>query len=264
MSNILAPVNFSDASNNAALYAAQLAKDLNMSLILLHVISVPLTIPPVPLPGEMYDDMRRDTMNQLKILADQLQSATDVKAELVVEMGSLGFQIETTIQHYNPRMLVMGISVESATRVFFSSNVFETFKELHVPLLVIGEDVIYTKPERIALAFDFASDTNFHAASIVDYCKQYDARLDVVHVNKKPENVTLVKVQDLKITLSGVNADVHLIDDEIVEAGLHRYLAINKTDQLILLPQDHGFFEFHTSETKRLLWKFNVPIVVMR
>lgn len=264
MSNILAPVNFSEASNNAALYAAQLAKELNISLVLLYVISVPLTIPPVPLPGEMYDEMRMDAMERLKDLADKLQEVTGVESRCVAEMGSLGFQLQTAVQTYKPHMVVMGISKESATRVFFSSNVFETFNELSVPLVVVGEDVIYRKPSKIILAYDFVATTHIPSAALLKYIANFNANLEIVHVNKKTETIELSKIEELKNSLQGKVTDVHLIDDEIVETGLHRFISLNKADQLILLPQNHGFFEFHTSETKRLLWKFEIPVVVMK
>lgn len=262
--NILAPVNFSEASNNAALYAAQLAKELNSSLVLLHVISVPLTIPPVPLPGEMYDEMRADTMKRLKDLSENLTSATGVECTYIAEMGSLGFQLETAVKKYAPGMVVMGISKESATRVFFSSNVFETFNELSVPLIVVGEDVEYKKPSKIVMAYDFVSTKNIPAQSLLKYIANFNVDLEIVHVNTKDENISLEQIEDLKNFLQGKVCNVHLIDDDVVETGLHRFIILNKADQLILLPQNHGFFEFHTSETKRLLWKFEIPVVVMK
>lgn len=265
MSCILAPVNFSQASDNAAFYAASLAKQLNLPLILLHVVPVPLSIPPVPLPGEMFDQLRQDAYKQLQQLAATFNEVIDIKARLEVELGSLGFQLETAIRNFTPEIVIMGISRESASRVIFSSNVFESLKQLSVPLVVVGEDVQYEPVKKIAMAFDFdAGIISLPSDAVLRYCNLLNCKLDIVHVNKSANKPDIEKVRALWNLLPGLETDVQFIDDEIVEEGLHRYFEMHEAQQLMLLPKHHGFFEFHTSETKRLLWKFKVPVVVIK
>lgn len=265
MSCILAPVNFSTASDNAAFYAASLAKQLELPLVLLHVVPVPLSIPPIPLPGEMFDQLRKDAYQLLQDLAARLTELTGVKAKMEVELGSLGFQMETSIRNIEPEIVVMGISQESANRVVFSSNVFESLKQLRVPLVVVGESVMFSPVHKIAMAFDFDTKViSLPKEEVIRYCKLFNCKLDIVHVNQKGDKPDIEKVKALWELLPDVETDVQFIDDEIVEEGLHRYFEMHDAQQLMLLPRQHKFFDFHTSETKRLLWKFKVPVVIIK
>lgn len=115
------------------------------------------------------------------------------------------------------------------------------------------------------MAFDFdAGIISLPSDAVLRYCNLLKCALDIVHVNKSANKPDIEKVRALWNLLPGLETDVQFIDDDIVEEGLHRYFEMHEAQQLMLLPKHHGFFEFHTSETKRLLWKFKVPVVVIK
>lgn len=265
MKCILAPVNFSQASDNAAFYAAELAKSLNRPLVLLHVMSIPLSIPPVPLPAEMFDSMRKDAMTNLGALANRLKELSGVDAQVEAELGSIGFQIETAINKFKPEVVVMGISKDSASRVIYSSNVFESLKQLRVPMLVIGEDVAFYPVKKIAVAVDVRNDEiSVPVEALKNYCNLYNAKLDWVYVNKSGQTPPIDRFKALQNLLDNVDSDAVVVEDDDIENGLQQYIERHQTQQLVLLPQQHRFFEFHSSETKKLLWKFEIAVVILK
>ncbi len=63
---ILAPVDFSPVSLNAANYAAKLAKETGSSLTLLHVVQVPVMYGEVPMPVGNYEHVVDEAHSEMQ------------------------------------------------------------------------------------------------------------------------------------------------------------------------------------------------------
>ncbi|RYF88149.1 MAG: universal stress protein, partial [Chitinophagaceae bacterium] len=96
MTAIIAPVNFSHASTNAATYAMSLAKDRNAELHLLHVIMIQPSITHAPLPDNLMDQMKDDAKFSMVQLVEKLHavSGSEVQIHTHIEWGSVEHQLE--------------------------------------------------------------------------------------------------------------------------------------------------------------------------
>lgn len=267
MNTIIAPVNFSDASNNAALYAAQLCMDKQTDLWLIHVVMIPIGISFTPLPDSMVNEMKSDAEFEMIALKEQLEKVTQGKIKIYhsVEMGSLEHQLEELVKRQKASYVVMGLSRESADRVVFKSNTFVTLKQLEIPLIIVPDDAVYTPWKNITLAYDFPSPPkNLPVGEIQEAVALQNATLQVVYVRKpSEEDPGSDELEGLRNTLAGSTIRFHLMEGKNVEESLLIHLKHNPTDLVLLLPRNHGFFEFHKSDTQKIAGRLSVPVMTI-
>ena len=89
MQTILLAVDFSPASRNAAVFAAELAKLLHTKLLLFHAYMLPTPISEVPYAMVTVDNLQRENEEQIKKEADWVHDNYGLEVEwLVREVGS--------------------------------------------------------------------------------------------------------------------------------------------------------------------------------
>ena len=77
MKTIIAPTDFSPNSENAVLYAADMALQFDAKLCLLHVYSIPIPVSEVPVPAIDARQMEKDALEQLEKIKAKLISRTN-------------------------------------------------------------------------------------------------------------------------------------------------------------------------------------------
>ena len=60
MKTIIVPTDFSEISNNAAFYAAEMANAIKADILLSHIVSLPMAMSEVSIPPETIDLMMND------------------------------------------------------------------------------------------------------------------------------------------------------------------------------------------------------------
>src|SRR6187549_572680 len=96
MKTILAPVDFSEASANALLFAAELSKRASARLIIAYILQ--------------NEESEEEAMNKLKIVASDLKKSfnNELQCEPVVARGNLVATLEVLISDQQPDLIVMG------------------------------------------------------------------------------------------------------------------------------------------------------------
>src|SRR5579862_2255893 len=96
MKTILVPVDFSAVAQNAMWFAADMAQQLNASLLLLHVYQLPVTVSEVPLVMMSPEELKENSEAGLLELKQKIESTTFSRVPVAVEarMGSIGNVIE--------------------------------------------------------------------------------------------------------------------------------------------------------------------------
>ena len=265
MTAIIVPVNFSQASTNAAQYALKLALDNNAELHLLHVIMIQPSITHAPLPDNLMEQMKDDARFSMAELAEDLRSApgSEVPIHTHIEWGSVDHQVKELASRKHADIVVMGLSQESAQKVVYQSNAFSALKTLNVPLLIIPDNAAYKAWEHIALAYDFAhpvKELPLESITKLKYLK--GAIIHVVYAKRKNEaEPGHAVMQDVRERLAGCEVRFHLVESESVDEGISEYAGHHEADLLVLLPKHHSFFEFHKSDSKRILRHLSVPML---
>jgi nucleotide-binding universal stress UspA family protein len=266
MKPIIATINFTPASLNAAKYGANMAVAAHADLYLLHVISIPESSMEVAMTEEFFNEMRNDTLTELTSVKLQLQQETGGKINIytALKIGSFENELAGFSSLKNPFAITIGKKKHASGAFLFGSNTMFAVQRLHYPLLVIPEGLQFHAVNKIVLACDL---TNPIEAIPVDYLKDlqqvFNASFGVLSVGSK--NMEGMKLNNtlasLKVLLQGLHPAYYYSIADTVEKGIATFIEENGADLLLLLPKNHSIFELHRSHTKKILQHTALPVV---
>jgi len=156
MRSIVVPVNFTENSNNAARYAADMALAIDGDIHLIYVFQLPLTIAEFPIPDAAIEEMQRDSRITLNALKDELRQRTRDQVGVTTEMiaGSIEHNLEEYCKRQKPFVVVMGASGHSVENALTGGSTVKAMRHLPWPLLVIPENAAFHAIKKIVLACD--------------------------------------------------------------------------------------------------------------
>jgi nucleotide-binding universal stress UspA family protein len=273
MKKLLVPTDFSDTSKNAALFAAQMAADIqNAKIILIHV-SDKITGGSDGSPLTEDDDDRRLILTQaLSQLKDELLAVAQVPIEFVTEKGtSLVETLSRYVRHQAIDMVIMGIT--GATRleqIFMGSNTLDMAKESTCPVLIIPPDAKYRKIKNVVLASDFKDvDTTIPVAPLKATLDLFKPSLHIVNVDSEHyvELTDEYKAERAKLEtmLKNYAPEFYFIRQYDFFDAISQFVEDRNIDLIVIVPKDRSFVSglFKTSHTKKLAYHSHVPIVAI-
>jgi nucleotide-binding universal stress UspA family protein len=273
MKKLLVPTDFSDTSKNAALFAAQMAADIqNAKIILIHV-SDKITGGSDGSPLTEDDDDRRVILSQaLGQLKDELLAQVQAPIEFVMEKGSSLVETLTRyVRHQSIDMVIMGIT--GATRleqIFMGSNTLDMAKEGVCPVLIIPPDAKYRKIKNVVLASDFKEvDTTIPVAPLKATLDLFKPALHIVNVDSEHyvELTDEYKAERKKLEnmLKDYAPEFSFIRQYDFFDAISQFVDDRNIDLIFIVPKDRSFVPslFKTSHTKKLAYHSHVPIVAI-
>ena len=185
--NILCPVDFFRASENAAEYAIALAKKFGARVTLFHVVE-PVARWAYELPfdtTELVKEITARSTEELKKLGKRAQAAK-VPADTLVHRGEVDREIRFLIRKRNIDLVVMGTHGRRGLEKFFMGSTTERLlRKLNIPLLAVGN----VQPKTLATGFphilattDFAEGTPDAIAYAFSLARAYRSKVTLLHV----------------------------------------------------------------------------------
>ena len=273
MKKLLVPTDFSDTSKNAALFAVQMAADIqNARIILIHV-SDKITGGSDGSPLTEDDDDRRVILTQaLSQLKDELHAASTVPIDFVTEKGSSLVETLTRyVRHQAIDLVIMGIT--GATRleqIFMGSNTLEMAKESVCPVMIIPPDAKYRTIKNVVLASDFKEvDVTIPVAPLKATLDLFKPALHIVNVDSEHyvELTDEYKAERVKLEgmLKGYSPEFYFIRQYDFFDAISQFVDDKNIDLIFIVPKDRSFVSnlFKTSHTKKLAYHSHVPIVAI-
>jgi nucleotide-binding universal stress UspA family protein len=268
MKTILIPTDFSAAANNAAEYAAHIAKDLETELLLLHVYHVPLPVANGTSVIISEDELQREKESELRRLAAHLRKISNLNIRCKTVMGFAADEILN--EEKNVSYIVMGMQgAGGLSETLMGSITTTVMHRTHTPLIIVPAKVSYRQPKQIVFATDYDRDTNMHTLDpLITLMKPFESKLYVINVKEKQE------VSDIDETIAGLRMETKLRDVEhiyhfpekkdLVE-GINEFVLSNKADMVAMVPHRYGLLEglFHKSISKRVAFHTQVPMLAL-
>jgi nucleotide-binding universal stress UspA family protein len=270
MQTILVPTDFSDNAKNALSYAAQLAKKLNAQLILLHAYMLPTPVSEVPYVMINAEEMQRENERIANEAVDKIIDQHGIKASSIVRLGFPSDEIDAVLEDQPVDLVVMGMKGKGALEKMMGSTTTSTIKKIKKPILVVPEHANYTDIKQVTYATDFSYNVGFHIYNpLLELLKTFDAKLHIVHVQKKAEAQTANEttgISQLDPAFKAVPHEFHIVTDSGVKHGIESYLQENRADLLVMVTHEHSFLEriFGKSHTKAMVYDTHVPLLVLR
>ncbi|MBL7934634.1 MAG: universal stress protein [Bacteroidia bacterium] len=272
MNTILVPIDFSETSDNALLYAVNIANVLSADIVLIHVNSIPVYNNEYNIVAYPINDSVEFSLEKLQEKADFLKKDNVLLGSVscYVETGELKTVIESYISNKNIDLLIMGITGHETKlgQVFIGSNAITVSRESKIPVFIIPKTCSYTEIKNIA----YASEYDVHITEqtgliqIKNIASMFNANLSVLHVI--PDNHLIDEVEsetDLFVEqkLENTNHKTFILSEDRASTALLDFIKMHDVDVIVLEQKKHSFMHnlLYPSTTREVA--FNSPIPVL-
>ena len=239
MKTIIVPTDFSPIATNAMNFAAEMAVNINASLMLLHVYQVPVSMTDVPVVLVSADELKKESEAKLQEIKNALAHITSGKIKVYTEarMGDVSDELEDVCKHIKPFAVIMGTRGTSGVeRVLFGSTTLTAIRHLTWPVIVVPPGKEYgTGIKKIGFACDFDKVVESTPIRFIkNMVKEFGAELHVLNVDYegrhfKPE--TPEESLMLNTLLEGLNPSYHFIENADIEDGINNFVERNNVEQ---------------------------------
>ena len=278
MKKILFPTDFSEAANNAFIYALNVADRLNASILTLHTYTLPDvgTAVGFTLPGhlkEFYDSIDINEFESFKTALPTLRKIADdngfdqVNIKHALESG---FDATTSILEVAEResvdFIVMGTKgAKGFKEIFVGTHAAKVMESANCPVLVVPSKAnLHGFIRKIAVTTEFAKDEEQALKKVLDFSKALGAHtecinVDLFHTHQYYDRMAFWKKQFPDYD----DVSFKVLEGNDLEPTIMKYLIDNEIDLLVMLTHKRSFIEslFHYSITKKMAYHSSVPIM---
>lgn len=274
MNSILVPVDFSETSDNALLYAVNLANYLSANLVLFHVNVIPIYNNEYGTVTYSEKESVEATLNLLNQKAALLKKDNVLigNVDCHVEVGDLKSQMIHYINNNNIDMVVMGITGHSTKlgKVLFGSNAVSISRESNIPVFIIPPNCSFKKINNIAYASEYDVHITEQTGLIqIKYIASiFGANLSVLHVI--PDNHLLNELDsatDLFVEqkLEKINHKTFILSEDRASTALLDFIKAHDMDVIVLEQKKHSFLHnlVYPSTTKEVAFLSPIPVLTI-
>lgn len=271
MKKIIAAVDFSEPSVNAAKYAIQLASDITDSTVTLYYVYETIVAGSDGTPLLIDPDARKNmAIAALSNLKRELGSIAGVPIDIVAEEGSLASTLEKYVKHNHADLIVMGITGSSKLeQLIIGSNTLNVISKDICPVFIIPGTAVYKKIKNVILTSDLK---NVEATTPVKPLKKFldilQPQLYVLHITSEQ---TALPDEDKKESkkleqlLQSYNPQYFSLLEENFTEAIDKFAIEHHADIIITVPRKHSFLGslFKSSNTKKLAYQSRLPILAL-
>jgi len=274
MKRILFPTDFSEASNNAFVYALKLADAINAEVITLHAYELPqLHMGGLPTTlKEVYDSIELENFenfkDQIPVLREiaEKHNLSHVKISNILKHGDLIWTIKKVTKEEKIDYVVMGTKGASGLKeTFLGSNTGSVITELEAYVIGVPEKTEYSGIHNIVFTTRFREKDLKALRKVLKLAKLFDAKVHCLYIKTKKTDVNPVVIEDWKFLFSKENIAFHIFEEENVQQTILNFVDSYNVDMLAMLNYKRGFFEelFRQSLTQKLSYHVQVPLLAI-
>jgi nucleotide-binding universal stress UspA family protein len=272
MKKIIVPVDFSDASRNAATYAASMSNDIPESELLLYNVydNFSAGTDGSLLAGEE-DAMKTISDNALHNLRSEILPLTKSTIGILSENGTLAVNLEKLVMRNGADLVVMGINGASKLeQVLIGSNTLDVIKKDSFPVLIVPPVAKYERIHTAVFASDFKDvRKSTPVVALRNLLYLFRPELHVIHIDE--EQVAHMGDEFKKEKgamdelLRGFNPEYSFLEAHDFVKGINNYVKDHHADLIITVPHRHNFIAdlFSKTHTEKLVYHTDVPVLAV-
>lgn len=270
---ILVPVDFSDCSNNALKNAVQIAKRMNLGLIMIHSYMMPvahLTVSGSLLTHSLSSYKEKECINKFEKLINELPSLKEIDNNYSIDHGDLNSIIGEMVEKENIEMIIMGThGANGIGELIMGSNTYSVIKESKVPVMVIPENSSPIRLERLAFLSGYHKIDNPNIIKpLLKLMMKFRAEVDIIHFGKKDElsEEETHRANSLKLHFDKIRHSYHVSSFAEIESAIHDYVLLHNIDLLVMIPSKHNFFDLLFGKeawSKKMIFHTKTPLFVL-
>ena len=227
MKRILVPTDFSEQAEYALRVAAQIAKQNNSEIILLHMLELPHQAGDALGSGHQIPEImfyKDKAISKLEDLMD-VDYLEGINVSEIIQFEKAFDGILAVSKKNNVDLIVIGSHGTSGFQeMFIGSNTEKVVRFSEVPVLVIKNRNDDFKASNFVFASDFSDEIKKPFAQLVDFAKSFDADLSLVMINTpnsfKPTHVAEKIMNDFMKDFNYPKYTLHIYNDVNVEKGI--------------------------------------------
>ena len=276
MHTILVPIDFTQTSYTAFLYAVQLANLVYGRLKLIHIVPSPIvetygfTASPPPLTIEEQEEKMALFDEWERKIPSKLKRNIEIIPNLL--FGNIDEEIIDQIQKNPPSLMVMGKKRESSMgNYLFGGIIRKVLPEVSCPLLIVPSETKYQTIRDISFGTKFEDQNQLVIERLMEFPFLTEAKIHCVHVGNGGVLTQSAFASGLGELKEKFNRDVdfHTIkvnnpgSSQIVEELLH-FAEARNMQMMALIVQSKGFWGklFRESVVHRLSNHTSIPLLL--
>jgi nucleotide-binding universal stress UspA family protein len=272
MKKIIVPVDFSDASRNAAKFAAAMSNDIPESELLLYNAYDRYSAgSDGSLLTEEEDAMKTISDNALHNLRNELLPLTKVTIGILAENGTLANNLERLVMRNGADLVVMGINGASKLeQVLIGSNTLNVIKKDSFPVLIVPPGATYERIQTVVFASDFKDvQKTTPVVALRNLLYLFRPELHVIHIDEEQVahmgDAFLKEKGAMDELLRGFNPEYSFLEAHDFVKGINNYVKDHKANLIITVPHRHNFFAdlFMKTHTEKLVYHTDVPVLAV-
>ncbi|HUZ57905.1 MAG TPA: universal stress protein [Hanamia sp.] len=272
MKNILVPIDFSTASDNACKYAISLAEIFNSKVIFLNVVPYTLIIDEEAAPATISMHQEQVTENKDLMTKETKSFSKNHKAKIqgYVEEGVPSDIILEMANENKPDMIIMGMKGKGKSNSVFGSTVTAIVRKSSIPVLIIPENAFYQSIDTITFATDFDAGTGSDSYSLlIEIAKRYSSFIQILNVQRKGKQISdneFIGKMGTHYSFEAMKHSFNTIEDANVIEGINKFIEERSCEILVMIAHKHSFFERMLGKvyTKKMSYETRIPLLVLQ
>lgn len=274
---ILVPIDFSDCSENALIFALLLADKIKANILVLHVPRVNTSHMENPVSAslvvaEQISLSRKRLMKSVQKATKSIHSFLDEipAIQTNIAMGSVEATIFDEAIKNQVDYIVLGTQGENSTLdKYFGSVAFNVLKNAPCSVMVIPENAKFENKVVMGYATNFLDADPFETWKAMKLFKAFKPKIKFVHFNEnKVYNEDKIKALDSYFSESAPELNVEFysfpVKDKVKD--MNDFIVQQNINMLVMYKPKRTFFEsiFHNSYTQQMAKYTNIPLLVFK
>ena len=272
---ILFPTDFSNAAENAYIYALKLANQLNASITVLHVYEL------LQVHTWIEGSMNMDELNEKITLGEfeDFRSRSDVMKRIALENNLDQVEVNYSLKESNhvvdailqeasmhlADLIVIGTKGASGLReIFFGSVASKVMESSFCPVLMVPDTAIFKGIEKFGLTLEYKAGEFDLIERAAVVARKFGGHLHCLHVDAfDPDKVTL-KMQEYRETFKHeTDISFHVHHNMDIEKGILEFMKLNEVDIVIMRVNHQSLLKelFSYSIAKRVAYHTDIPLL---
>jgi nucleotide-binding universal stress UspA family protein len=267
MKTILVPIDNSQVSKGAVIYACNVAAVLGCEIILLSVLNasaMPTTLMNWrKLEQQMVEKELEDVANMIQ----EIRTTTETEVKLTHEYV-LGFPVPEVISNFAREnrvdLVVMGTSGARGLKKLVGSNAASVIDGCRVPVIAVPKGASTGVINRILFATDM-SHLDDEIKTIAEFARAFNAEVEVVHLIPEGQRKRSPKELEGILIRMAKYSRIHLtvLKGIDIAKDLRDLASTQKADMIVMFTHELAFFEklFGKGNTRRVASNSALPLL---
>lgn len=277
MNKILFPTDFSDAAQNAFIYALHLADKFGAEIVTLHAYELPQVndLELTPSLRNFYDNMD----------LYEFESYRDAIPPLVETAKAHGFehiQLQHVLRQGDPESVILEVAVNDAVdliimgttgarglkEIFLGSTTGEVMENACCPVLAVPEHSQFDgQLDNIAFTTSFTEEEQLTLHQLQKMFAPFDPVIHCLNVDLSHTAEYTHRMTDFAAPFAGQSKlEFQVLDGNDIYQVITEYMDQNKVDLLAMVTHQRNFLQelFHFSRTKQMAYHSHTPVLALK